>query len=668
MKEGFTVAIGTVAASTSSTSYTATETGSGVLSAQSILLMAAQGGSPTATPTAVPTPVATPTTTQNSSQSSIQFVAASSLSSYGTAVSNVAIGVPSGVQAGDCLLAQVAIFDSSGTNVPTAPSGWSLIRHDTGSVNGGAKISSWLYDKIAGASEPSSYSWSISSQWAVGAMGAWRGTLGQPIDRSSGTVAEGASPLSASAPSLTPGSNSELQVYFYGSQDMSAPAITVPGAITQRTNLSSSLEGFSLAFGDRGAPAAGNASSTYPATESGGGVLSAQAILLIPTSGTSSTPTGTPIATPTPGPVVKLVSPQSGSVVSGTVQVVTQVAGSVNSINLYLDSIMVAQSAPYTYNWNTAAVANGSHILAAQAYNAAGLILGSNVINLTVSNASASTATPTATMTKTRTPTPTPTATPISDPLRPSNNIPNNRIPTAAELNTFHSGTGACGGLDTCSYMQAVTGDFVGTTSQIIQQVADKWCPNCTILNPYDGQTYSFADLLRAIAVNESHWYQWKTASLSTPDPVTGLTTLTPSHGDLEHVTQSEPFGGSWGLFQIAEGVNQGWPASFPLSAVSTGFNTDFKVAEQMGVEQGHMDYLGDPSRAVTAIANGYAPYTSYTDSNGTLHAASIDANQRRWGAVGNWFSGGWYDSAAISYIQEVQQYLHSQPWNQPGF
>jgi hypothetical protein len=50
------------------------------------------------------------------------------------------------------------------------------------------------------------------------------------------------------------------------------------------------------------------------------------------------------------------------------------------------------------------------------------------------------------------------------------------------------------------------------------------------------------------------------------------------------------------------------------------------------------------------------------------LHPASTDVNQRRWGAVGNWYSGGWYDSGAISYIQQVQQYLHSQPWTKAGF
>jgi hypothetical protein len=617
-KEGFTLAFGDVGASTAPVNYTATVTPGGVLTAQSILLIPAQAGGPnptatvpsttTPTPTAIatptglpPTPIATPTAIGGGSTSGIQFIAASALSDYGAPVSSVTLGLPAGVRAGDCLLAQVVIFDPNGSNVPTPPSGWSLVRHD--SVGPGYQMTSWIYYKIAGAGEPSSDAWTINSQWAAGVMGAWRGTLVQPIDTSSGATAEGGSPLSDAAPSVTPNYNNELQVYFYGSQGQSSPVITLPAVVTQRSNTTSSKEGFALAFGDKSAPSAGSATVPYSATERGGGVMTAQDILLIPAN--APAPTTTVTATPTTVPTV------APTAVPTTAPTRTPVAP------------------PPTQTIQP---------------------------------------TPTAHATTPATSTPTASPTPIPDPLRPSNDIPNNRVPTAQELTTFHGGVGACGGLDDCSFMQSVNGQFIGTTAQIIQQVADKWCPNCTILNAYDGQTYSFGNLLKAIAVNESDWYQWQPANLSSPDPITGLTTLTPSHGDLEHVTQQEPDGGSWGLFQIAEGVDEGWPASFPLSAVSTGFNADFKVAEQMGVEEGYLDYLSDPSRAETAIANGYAPYTNFVDSNGVLHPASTDVNQRRWGAVGNWYSGGWYDSGAISYIQQVQQILHNQPWNQPGF
>jgi hypothetical protein len=194
----------------------------------------------------------------------------------------VVVGLPIGVQSGDALIAQLVLWDGTGSNVPTAPAGWSIIRHD--SVSNGNKITSWLYFKIAGASEPPSYSWTITSQYAAGVMGAWRRAASlSPIDQSSGATAAGASPISVAAPSLTPSNNSELQIYFYGSQSASAPTITEPGAIMQRVNLRSAREGFTLAFGDLGAPAAGAASPTYSATASGSSpVVTAEAILLKP--------------------------------------------------------------------------------------------------------------------------------------------------------------------------------------------------------------------------------------------------------------------------------------------------------------------------------------------------------------------------------------------------
>jgi hypothetical protein len=190
--------------------------------------------------------------------------------------------VPAGIQSGDVLIAQIAIFDAVGGNVPAIPSGWTQIRHDSGFVSN--RITTWLYFHVAGGSEPPSYSWNISSQFAAGVMGAWRGvSMPTPIDQSSGTTAGGPSPVSASAPSLTPAHNNELQLYFYASQSASAATITEPAAITQRSNTMSTKEGFTLAFGDLAAPPQGNASPTYTATAtlaSNSPVMSAQAVLL----------------------------------------------------------------------------------------------------------------------------------------------------------------------------------------------------------------------------------------------------------------------------------------------------------------------------------------------------------------------------------------------------
>jgi hypothetical protein len=327
-KEGFTLAFADLAAPfahNASPTYPATATISGgaALTAQAILLIPGSQSAtptptgtitasrtPTTTPTGVPTmtatptsvisgtPMTTPTATATPTTSAITFVGAGSLSDSSTAVTTVTVSLPSGVQSGDILLAQIIVYDGTASDVPTAPNGWVGIRHD--SVNSSNKLTSWLYYKLAGAGEPASYGWNITSNFAAGVMGAWRGAGGSPIDSASGATGVGTSPIVVSAPSLTPNNNSELQVYFYGSQSFAGPSLSLSNALTQRSNTISAKEGFSLAFGDLAAPSAHNGSPVYPATGtiSGSLAMTAQAILLIP-GAQSATPTPTATATPT---------------------------------------------------------------------------------------------------------------------------------------------------------------------------------------------------------------------------------------------------------------------------------------------------------------------------------------------------------------------------------
>ena len=104
-----------------------------------------------------------------------------------------------------------------------------------------------------------------------------------PVENSSGATVGGQSPISASAPSLTPSNNHELQIYFYGSQASIAPTVTLSNSLIPRFNLGSSKEGFTLAFADLAAPFAGLASPAYPASanSSSFSVLTAQAVLIV---------------------------------------------------------------------------------------------------------------------------------------------------------------------------------------------------------------------------------------------------------------------------------------------------------------------------------------------------------------------------------------------------
>ena len=56
----------------------------------------------------------------------------------------------------------------------------------------------------------------------------------------------------------------------------------------------------------------------------------------------------------------------------------------------------------------------------------------------------------------------------------------------------------------------------------------------------------------------------------------------------------------------------------------------------------------------------GWADYLYERDVN--YHAGDF------WGCVGFWYSGNWYDSGAVNYINKVKGYYQKKLWLQPGF
>jgi autotransporter family porin len=128
---------------------------------------------------------------------------------------------------------------------------------------------------------------------------------------------------------------------------------------------------------------------------------------------------------------------------------------------------------------------------------------------------------------------------------RPENVTMNRRVPSATELAHFRS-------LNTtpAAYRDKVTGNFTGTTDEIIQWAAHKWGID--------------EDLVRAQAVKESWWK---------------MTTL----GD----------GGiSYGLMQVKSTVSKG---TYPLSQQSTAFNVDYYGASMRNYFDGAAMWLNDP-------------------------------------------------------------------------
>ena len=97
---------------------------------------------------------------------------------------------------------------------------------------------------------------------------------------------------------------------------------------------------------------------------------------------------------PPPGdttpPTTSITSPASGATVSGTVTVSASASDNVgvSRVELFVDGSLAGSdtSSPYSFSWNTTAVANGGHSLQTRAYDAAGNVGSSSTVSVTVSN------------------------------------------------------------------------------------------------------------------------------------------------------------------------------------------------------------------------------------------------------------------------------------------
>jgi hypothetical protein len=193
--------------------------------------------------------------------------------------------------------------------------------------------------------------------------------------------------------------------------------------------------------------------------------------------------------------------------------------------------------------------------------------------------------------------------------------------------------------------LQRVDGQFTGTTDEIFQWAACKWGLS--------------DDMLRAIAVRESTWYQYETYP-------SGRCVLHYSCGDMFSTPTADStvycngiakygydyqkdFGKglcpqtfsiiglksweapSWG--QMPDNQN----GAFPFNRDSTAFAVDYLAGHLRGCYEGWEHWL--------------------TRTTGDI-----------WGCVGSWYSGDWHSSDAAGYISLVQGELAAFTWLQPGW
>jgi autotransporter family porin len=166
-----------------------------------------------------------------------------------------------------------------------------------------------------------------------------------------------------------------------------------------------------------------------------------------------------------------------------------------------------------------------------------------------------------------------------------------------------------------------VTGNFVGTTDEIIQWAACKWGID--------------EDIVRAQVAVESKWQQ-----LSLGDWHTNPERCPPGHRPGVDGRRGQ-CPESWGLMQVKYRF---YRSAWPGSARSTAFNLDTAYAVWRACYEGYEWWLNDVEHGKDYAAGDV------------------------WGCIGRWYSGRWHTAPAIKYIQQVQQNLATRLWEQASF
>jgi autotransporter family porin len=167
-----------------------------------------------------------------------------------------------------------------------------------------------------------------------------------------------------------------------------------------------------------------------------------------------------------------------------------------------------------------------------------------------------------------------------------------------------------------------VTGNFTGTTDEIIQWAACKWGID--------------EDVVRAQAAKESYWNQEAAGDFTTK-----AVNCAPGQSMGAHADRPGQCAESVGLMQVRYPY---WGWAFPDSATSSAYNLDVALAAWRG------------------CFDGSATFVNQFDRGKDYEAGDL------WGCVGMWFSGRWYTQASKQYIAAVRDYLTIGIWGTPSF
>lgn len=192
---------------------------------------------------------------------------------------------------------------------------------------------------------------------------------------------------------------------------------------------------------------------------------------------------------------------------------------------------------------------------------------------------------------------------------RPDNTTANHTVPPAGYLTATNPDWDATWN---ANYRTRITGNFTGTTDEIIQWAACKWrWPD---------------ELVRGEAVDETNWHQNGTGDTSST-----AANCFPGY--------SAPCPTSFGLLQIKWYFNPSHTIAgnaMPWARDSTAFAIDYTLAELRGCYDGLSTYLGNTTGNVA-------------------------------GCVGAWWSGSW-DPTGGAYWSRVNAFTQAKDWLKPAF
>ncbi len=415
--------------------------------------------------------------------------------------------------------------------------------------------------------------------------------------------------------------------------------------------------------------------------------------------------TPTPAATSTPsniGAEITINAPSNGQTVSGNGLIVTVTLGP----DVYWDQLMVDGTSVWSgtgnCTWDSTQVADGEHTLMVRVFDQGGTSpIGTASVSVMVKNSAGPTPNPTATPAPISTPastpkpTPAPTSTPsLSTPSptpKPSpiptpaptpnpatapthfstlgfratlpseaqctawtnarpipENAPNNsafNVPPGGVPSSFYSNPtpSSGGGIPSSDYAN-VTGNYTGTTDEIVRWAACKWGID--------------EDVVRAQGQIESGWEQGGAGDERTSQSscingtFTALWNTTIDEPDGSFVTCPNCCWTSWSMWQTKVYYET---TTWPMIMKSTPFAADYRYADQRSCMNGDWaTYFGSSGQMPNTYASDIAAFQAGGSSSRVL-----------WGCIGFHFSGGWYDSGAQSYINEAQASLAAHNW--PG-